>query len=324
MINSIIISNTGDGFTNLATDEYILGLYHEGRMHGVALYFYVNDNAVIIGRNQNAWRECNLRRMEQMGVQLVRRHTGGGAVYHDGGNLNFSFITDEKHYDVARQTGVIASACSSFGIKINLSGRNDILADGRKFSGNAYAVWGRARGQHGTLLIDTDMSMLSKCLNVSQKKLEAKGVASVRARVCNLSELADITVDEMRSAIIACFIKEYGEAEMLSINVDENEQIQALRQKHASWQWRLGMTPAFDYSLEQRFSFGELQLLLRLKNGIVTGAEVFTDALDTSIPNEITSLILGTRFDAKELSARLICGGAEANELSEYILKEGL
>ena len=324
MDNRIYISKTGDGYMNLAVDEYILQLYHSGKLSGVTLYFYVNENAVIIGRNQNAWRECNVDLMEMDSVQLVRRHTGGGAVYHDRGNLNFSFITDEKHYDKARQTGVIAAACRSLGIETEVSGRNDILAQGRKFSGNAYAVWGRARGQHGTVLISTDMNVLGRYLNVSKQKLQAKGVASVSSRVVNLSEIAPVTVDMMRSAIIESFIREYGEAEELVFGESDAEEIERLYEKNSSWQWRLGMAPAFDIKLEHRFSFGELQLLLTMKRGEIAKAEVYTDALDTDIPREIEELLTGARLVKSELAERLRAGSQYAAELADYIESEGL
>ncbi len=324
MENSIYISKTGEGHMNLAVDEYILGKYHDGEMRGVTLYFYVNENAVIIGRNQNAWRECDIAAMERDGVQLVRRHTGGGAVYHDAGNLNFSFITDEKHYDKERQTGVIAAACRSLGIETELSGRNDLLAGGKKISGNAFAVWGRARGQHGTLLVNTDLTKLARYLTVSKEKLSAKGVASVRSRVCNLADIAPVTVDVVRAAVISSFIGEYGAASELAFTAKDEREIAALYEKQASWEWRLGMAPEFDVKLEHRFSFGELQLLMKLKRGAVVSAKVFTDALDTGIAQEIVSLVTGARFIKRELAERLMGGGETAREIAAYIESEGI
>lgn len=128
MSNYIYSAPTGDGWLNLARDGYFLENNKKG---DVILYFYVNKNAVIIGRNQNAWKECSIANMDADGVQLVRRHSGGGAVFHDNGNLNFSFITDEKHYDLNRQMRVILNAVSKLGLKAELSGRNDITVDGK-------------------------------------------------------------------------------------------------------------------------------------------------------------------------------------------------
>ena len=146
MSNYVYIAPTGDGWMNLARDGYFLDTVKRG---DVILYYYVNTNAVIIGRNQNAWKECNLSNMDRDGVQLVRRHTGGGAVYHDPGNLNFSFIMNERDYDLGRQLKVITDAVNALGVHAEVSGRNDILIDGRKFSGNAFGLAHGNRSHHG-------------------------------------------------------------------------------------------------------------------------------------------------------------------------------
>ena len=324
MKNYIYNSTTGDGYMNLSVDQYILHRYRNGSMKGVTMYFYVNDNAVIIGRNQNAWRECRVEAMQADGVQLVRRHTGGGAVYHDRGNLNFSFITNEKHYNVKRQTEVIARACRKFGIETEVSGRNDILTDGRKFSGNAFALEGIARGHHGTVLINVDMTKLSNYLNVSKQKLRAKGVASVRSRVCNLNDIAPVTVEAMRDSIIEQFELEYGNVEPLVFGEDDLRAIDEIYAVQSSWEWRLGMAPAFDHIIETKLPAGEIQLHTRLKSGIIAEAKVYTDALDTDAASEIETLVLGSRLDKDELYSRLIVGGEAARQLAGYILTEGV
>ena len=324
MKNYLYISDSGDGHNNLAVDRFILEQYRSGILKGVTLYFYVNDNAVIIGRNQNAWRECNIKAMDDDGVQLVRRHTGGGAVYHDRGNLNFSFITNESHYSVCRQLGVIVRACESLGIHAEKSGRNDVLVNGRKFSGNAFALEGKARGHHGTLLINTDLSKLSGYLNVSKQKLQAKGVASVSSRVCNLSELCSVTVEEMREAVISSFVEEYGSIQPLRFSKTDIEQIERMRALQASWEWRFGTAPAFDHIIETKLDSGEIQLHLKLKNGIIKEAAVYTDALDCGASDEIRALVLGSRLDSDELCSRLTGGSRIANQLAEFIRTKGV
>lgn len=210
MSNYIYSAPTGDGWLNLARDGYFLENNKKG---DVILYFYVNKNAVIIGRNQNAWKECSIANMDADGVQLVRRHSGGGAVFHDNGNLNFSFITDEKHYDLNRQMRVILNAVSKLGLKAELSGRNDITVDGKKFSGNAFSLAKGNRSHHGTILVNADLTKLSNYLCVSKEKMRSKGIDSVRARVCNLCELSSgLTVEAMRRLVIESFIEEYGAA----------------------------------------------------------------------------------------------------------------
>jgi lipoyltransferase/lipoate-protein ligase/amidohydrolase len=322
-MNTIYVSRSGDGHVNLATDEYLLEQYRLGNMEGVTLYFYVNDNAVIIGRNQNAWTECDVERMEREGVQLVRRHTGGGAVYHDRGNLNFSFITNEKLYDKERQNGVILKALASLGIAAEVSGRNDFQVEGRKVSGCAYALEGVARGMHGTLLVSADMSRLSNYLRPSKKKLAAKGVASVRSRVMNLKEKADITVDRLKEAVIAAFIEEYGEAEELVLDEKAQARIDELIEKQRSWEWRIGETPKFDREIAERFSFGELRLGLTVRKGRVEGVRAYTDALDTGVAAELSRLLTGVKYDEKAMAEALSTGGAAAKEVAGYVLREG-
>lgn len=322
-MNGIYISPTGDGYYNLAADRYLLEQYRQGVMQGVTLYFYVNSNAVIIGRNQNAWRECNIEKMNRDGVQLVRRHTGGGAVYHDSGNLNFSFITDESRYDKERQTRVIISACRSLGIDAEVSGRNDLTSDGKKFSGCAYALVGRARGMHGTLLIDTDFGRLSEYLNPSKLKLAAKGITSVRARVMNLKETADVSVDSMMKAVTDAFVDEYGEADAVRLTESDIEEIGRMADELRSWEWMFGRTPEFDVEIDHRFSFGELQLKLKLRNGIVCGVHAYTDSLDAGLPEELAKLLENCRFERLSLVRALMDGGKCAREVAEHIKTNG-
>ncbi|MBR3382468.1 MAG: lipoate--protein ligase [Clostridia bacterium] len=318
-MNSIFVSRSGDGHLNLATDEYLLEQYRLGRMEGVTLFFYVNSGDVIIGRNQSAWRECDVDRMRRDGVRLVRRHTGGGAVYHDEGNLNFSFITDELLYDKQRLNAVVLRAVRSLGVPAEVSGRNDFTFEGRKFSGCAYGLSGRARAMHGTLLVNTDFGRLSEYLKPSRMKLEAKGISSVKARVVNLSEAAEVSVDRAREAIAREFIREFGEAELLTLSDEAKEAVGRLYEKQRSWEWIFGRTPDFDISFEERLSFGEIQLHLRLHGGVVTEAAVFTDALDVGIADEIASLVTGCRFGKKALAGALNKGGAEARELARRL-----
>ena len=294
MKNYIYNAPDGDGILNVARDGFFLKNVGKDE---IILYFYVNSNAVIIGRNQNAWRECRLSAMERDGVQLVRRHTGGGAVRHDSGNLNFSFITDEKHYDLKRQLKVILNAVSKLGISAELSGRNDITVDGRKFSGSAYALYKDKRAHHGTLLVNSDLDKMAEYLNVSQAKLKSKGVASVRSRVCNLSEYAPgLTVDKLRSLITESFIAEYGEASEYPMNEKLLAGIENERARQASWDWRFGKSPEFEICFENRFSFGETQIFIRTKNGFIAEAKVFSDALDTRLAGEITDCLTGCRY----------------------------
>lgn len=318
MSNYIYSAPTGDGWLNLARDGYFLENNKKG---DVILYFYVNKNAVIIGRNQNAWKECNIANMDADGVQLVRRHSGGGAVFHDNGNLNFSFITDEKHYDLNRQMRVILNAVSKLGLKAELSGRNDITVDGKKFSGNAFSLAKGNRSHHGTILVNADLTKLSNYLCVSKEKMRSKGIDSVRARVCNLCELSSgLTVEAMRRLVIESFIEEYGAASEYIFDGTALAEVEERRERLASWEWRFGKTPQFDFETDKRFSFGDTQIYFNLRDGVIRETKVYSDCLDTELTTEIENALTGVHFRKEEIKAALskLKDQSIAAELAEH------
>ena len=303
MSNYIYSAPTGDGWLNLARDGYFL---ENNKKSDVILYFYVNKNAVIIGRNQNAWKECSIANMDADGVQLVRRHSGGGAVFHDNGNLNFSFITDEKHYDLNRQMRVILNAVSKLGLKAELSGRNDITVDGKKFSGNAFSLAKGNRSHHGTILVNADLTKLSNYLCVSKEKMRSKGIDSVRARVCNICELSSgLTVEAMRRLVIESFIEEYGAASEYVFDGTALAEVEERRERLASWEWRFGKTPQFDFETDKRFSFGDTQIYFNLRDGVIRETKVYSDCLDTELTTEIENALTGVHFRKEEIKAAL-------------------
>lgn len=323
MRNLWYVSPSRDGWQNLAMDEWFLD--HIGP-EDMVLYFYINGNAVIIGKNQNPWKECNLRAMERDGVQLVRRITGGGAVFHDAGNLNFSFIAGEDRYDLEKQLNLILRAVSSFGIPCEFSGRNDLLAGGKKFSGNAFCSRAGIRQHHGTLLLRADLSRLQNYLQVDPRKIKAKGVASVRARVCNLSEFTEaVTVEAMLAAIRRAYEGLYGAVTDFAPTPEQVAQVVPYYEKQASWQWRLGKTPAFDLELDTRFPWGGVQLLFTLKNVTVEHVDVYSDAMDAELAGELQTRLTGCRFRSQFLHDALIGSEKEAvRDVARYLLAQGL
>lgn len=323
MKNYWYISPTQDGWKNLAMDEWFLDHLNP---EDLILYFYVNKNAVIIGKNQNPWKECDLAAMERDQVQLVRRITGGGAVYHDTGNLNFSFIAGADRYDLERQLGVILKAVRSFGIPCDFSGRNDLLADGKKFSGNAFCSRQGIRQHHGTLLLHSDLSRLQNYLQPDPKKLQAKGVSSVRSRVCNLRDFtAEISVSSMLSAIRKAYADAYGQITDFIPTQQHLDQVVSYEEKQTSWQWQMGKTPAFDLELDTRFPWGGVQLLLTLRESCVEHVEVYSDAMDPDLSSDVRTHLTGCRFSSPALHDALMRSKNELlHDIAAFLLNQGL
>ncbi len=269
-------------FANLALEEQLLSLVEPGE---IILYLWQNRNTVVIGRNQNCWRECRVAELEAAGGFLARRLSGGGAVYHDLGNLNFTFLMRREDYDVPRQLAVIVRALASFGLRAEPSGRNDLTIDGRKFSGNAFLRRETACYHHGTLLLSADMAEMSRWLRPSAEKLQSKGVPSVRARVCNLTELCpDISVQSLSAALLQALAEEYGSApERIADEQLPADVLAAREARFASWEWRYGADAPMDCAYRRRFSWGGVELDFWVQHGLVQSIRFYTDAMDETL-----------------------------------------
>ncbi|MFR5385731.1 MAG: lipoate--protein ligase [Oscillospiraceae bacterium] len=281
MIRQLLTYRDGctDPHRNLATEAYLTETVPEDTC---ILYLWQNRHTVVIGRNQNAWRECRTTLLEQEGGVLARRLSGGGAVYHDMGNLNFTFSLPTADYDLRRQQEVLVAACRRLGIPAECSGRNDILTGGRKFSGNSFYHHGGRSFHNGTLLIDVDMEKLGRYLAPSQGKLESKGVASVRSRVVNLSQIQPgLTVSHMEEALWAAFSEVYG---LPTRRLEPSQLDQAALERHYqcfhSYDWVYGQAMPCTFSCGERFPWGELTLELAVEGGVCRHAAVWTDAMD--------------------------------------------
>ncbi len=298
----IYISSSLDPYENLSVEKHLLD---STCADTVFLYLWQNQNTVVIGRNQNPWAECKCRELETDGGKLARRLSGGGAVFHDIGNLNFTFLCNTENYDLKKQMKVIETACKLAGIETELSGRNDILADGRKFSGNAFYNSKGKSYHHGTILINADREKMSKYLTPPKAKLEAKGVKSVRSRVVNLSELSpNLTVADMKKYMVTAFETVYGlKSEPLTL-VGENS-VSDLAKYYGSWEYLYGTPLPFSVSFEAQFSWGHIELQLEVKDGIVEAAKVYTDAMDFKIADNISTAVIGTRYDMREMREAL-------------------
>ncbi len=291
-----------DPYRNLAIEQHLLSSVESGCC---LLYLWQNAHTVVIGKNQNAWAECRTTLLKDEGGHLARRLSGGGAVYHDRGNLNFTFLVKTEDYDLDRQLSVIQTACRMCDVETERLGRNDLLAGGRKFSGNAfYSHEGRSY-HHGTLLVDVDTDRMGRYLSPSKAKLQSKGVESVRSRVVNLKELNPaITVDALKTALIAAFSEVY-ELPVEPYPAIDEAQIKALTAHYASDEWLFGRRIPFTFRCESRFSWGGVELQLQVDRGIVEDAAVYTDDMHHETAARLTEAVRGCLFSQDALTARI-------------------
>ncbi len=315
----IYINESRDPHETLALEEYMLEHIGPGE---IILYLYTHKNSVIIGKNQNAWAECRHELLAKEEGKLARRISGGGAVFHDVNNLNFSFIVDKEEYDLTRQLSVILAAVNSFGIHAEFSGRNDILVDGKKFSGNAFCHRKGGSFHHGTILINVDKENLARYLQVSQDKIESKGVASVRSRVCNLTEYnPEVTGKNMTQALLHAFENEYGKALPYEVTDEAKIKVAGLAKRNAQWDWIFGNTPHFDITIKNRFEWGGVEICFALRDGITQEVKIYSDAMDADFIQNISSALTGLKFRSDVLADSLGCISAQ-NGQQETMLKD--
>ena len=298
---AVYIEPLTDPFHNLAAERYLLEHTPAG---SVTLYLWQNKNTVVIGRNQNPWAECNMALLRKDGGHLVRRLSGGGAVYHDSGNLNFTFLTDTHTYNLSRQLSVITTALAALGIKAEKSGRNDILVAGRKVSGNAFYTAGCKKYHHGTLLIDVKTDVMAKYLTVSPLKLQAKGVSSVKSRVMNLKEACPaLTADMLRTELVKAFGAVYGTTpQQLGADFFDAEEMALYEAEFRDDAYLLGKRLPFSWQTEARFDWGSFTLACQIDGGVVTEAAIYTDAMDWQALAGAGQLFCGKPFTPQALA----------------------
>lgn len=270
---------------NLAIEDWIFR-HLDPQTH--VLYLWRNERTVVIGQNQNPWVECRLDKMKHDDVYLARRQSGGGAVFHDLGNTNFTFLSSKENYKQDANFNIIIDALKKHGITAETSGRNDLVVDGKKVSGSAFKHTSKRSFHHGTLLIDADLTQLANYLNPHPLKLEAKGIKSVKSRVANLKEFNNnIDHDSLSHSIIESFCKHHGAtAEIEDLNMDNLKNIEPLNnfyQKMSNPEWRFGKTPEFSHALETRFDWGIINIHLNIKKGIIDECVIFSDALNVEL-----------------------------------------
>ena len=298
-----------DIYENLALEQHLAQNVKAGQL---ILFLWQNRSCIVIGRNQNAWKECRTDILAEEGVTLSRRLSGGGAVYQDMGNLNFTFCCTEKDSDIPRQHRVILEACRLLGIDARISGRNDLLAGDCKFSGNSFYSHEGKCFHNGTILLDVDLKKMERCLSPSDLKLASKAVDSVRSRVVNLKTIRpDIDCASMCDALEKAISMVYN-LEITEVNPDmlDKEDIEEKKRFFGSYEWVYGRNADFPVSIRRRFSWGEISVNMEIRDGLCNEVKVFTDALDYNLASDLEQAVRGARFETAEL-----CTKAERTKL---------
>ncbi|MDR2893337.1 MAG: lipoate--protein ligase [Deltaproteobacteria bacterium] len=311
-----------DPYLNLAIEEHFL----RDRDDDDYLLLWRNDNTIVVGLHQNTGEEINSAFVEERGIRVVRRRTGGGAVYHDLGNLNFSFITGAvgaEQMTMRRFTQPVARALEEMGLHAEAVGRNDILAEGRKVSGNAQTLHKQRILHHGTLLFDSDLSVLSQALKVKPEKFLSKSVKSVRARVGNIAELLPeelrgMSMEAFRDRVALSFARA-GKAETLELEAAVLEAAQCLAaDKYRTWEWNFGRSPQFTFRNQEKYPGGFLEVWLNVRQGVIQACGFYGDFMALRPAAELAEQLRGLRHERGAVAAALDNLTGKTAPLSEY------
>ena len=308
-------------YKNLAVEEHLLLNCEKNQC---ILYLWQNRNTIVIGRNQNAWKECLVSKLEADDGFIVRRLSGGGAVYHDLGNLNFTFLVNKDNYNLDKQLQVIIEAVAKFGITAVKSGRNDILIDGKKFSGNAFYETGSQCYHHGTIMFNVNIDELSKYLTVSKEKLKSKGVDSVRSRVANLTDFnKNITLESLKKNLFEAFEEVYNlKANIIEFEDLDQKDIEKRTAHFASWDVIFGKRIDFQHEVSKRFEWGQLLIQFNVDSGLIKDIAIFSDAMKTEFVPKLEQGLKNCKYSRKEICAAL--EGVSLLDESEKAMKKDI
>lgn len=301
-----ISNNSLDPHFNLALEEYVLK--HLDIDESVVL-LWQNKPSVIVGRFQNTIEEINVDYIQKNNIYVVRRITGGGAVYHDLGNLNFTFIekTDMDSLDFKKYTLPIVRTLEKVGIQAEVSGRNDITIQGKKFSGNSqYHYRGRTL-HHGTILFDSNLKNVQNALNVKNDKIISKGVKSVRSRVTNVMEYLNpkISLQEFKNILLYSLFNDDSIQEYLLSEKDITQIKEVMAEKYLTWEWNYGNSPSFNFKRSGRFACGGIEVRMRIEEGRIQACKIYGDFFSNEDIEDLEKEIIGQRYRKEELSNKL-------------------
>lgn len=295
-------------YYNLATEQFVFDKLPRSEEY---FMLWQNDNAVIVGKFQNTIEEINMPYVEKHNVRVARRLSGGGAVYHDLGNLNYTLICDagdDTQLDMAKFCVPIVETLSRMGVDAKISGRNDMTIDGKKFSGNSqYVKHGRVM-HHGTLMFDSDLSVVSKALHVSADKIQSKGTKSVRSHVTNIREHLpeDMRLSDFKDALVHTMEKDHGLTPWQFTEENKKEIQELCDRKYSTWEWNFGRSPAFDIRKERRIEgCGIIQISMKVEKGIIQDIAIHGDYFGSGDMINIEKLIVGCAAEKSSLQKAL-------------------
>ncbi|CAH1203300.1 MULTISPECIES: lipoate--protein ligase [Paenibacillus] len=307
----LFVDNQGitDPSVNLAIEEYIL---KHLPMDDSYLLFYINRPSIIIGKHQNTIEEINIEYVQDNNVQVVRRLSGGGAVYHDLGNLNFSFITKDdgqSFHNFRKFTQPVVEALHELGVNAELTGRNDLQVGERKISGNAqFSTRGRMFS-HGTLMFDLNLDHVQASLNVNPEKFKSKSTKSVRSRVANIRELmsSDMTIEAFRGELLRhIFGMEPNEVPQYHLTEKDWEKINEISaERYKNWDWNYGQSPESNVKHSRKFPVGIIDLRMNIKDGRIEDIKIFGDFFGVGDVADIEDMLRGKRYEESDVREAL-------------------
>jgi len=321
------ISN--DPHFNLAFEENI---FHSIQNNDSCFLLWQNDNAVIVGKNQNTIEEINQDFVRKHNISVVRRMSGGGAVYHDLGNINYTFITEQadmENFDFRFFTRPIILALQKLSVEVEFNSRNDLTIAGKKFSGNAQYIANNRILHHGTLLYDSNLDIMGDILNVRDEKISSKGIKSVRSRVTNISDHLEhkLSISEFKKMLKEC-IFEQNDIQEIRLSEKQTEEIRQLQtQKYDTWEWNYGCSPVYNLRKDRRFASGTLSTFLLVDNGKISEIKFYGDFFGRGDIGILEGFLIGQKIEIRNIAELLshidvgyFINGLTGPELSEMIV----